>query len=152
MAIIRQVSQLGHTVLRDENKLIEDVTDPQIQSLIDDMLLTVKDYHGVGIAAPQVYQSYKIFIVASSPNSRYPYAPNRAPFALIDPEIISHSQEMIKGWEGCLSIPGIRGIVPRYKSVTVSYITRDGKPEQPSWIQIEPICREQSESQCRSVL
>jgi peptide deformylase len=130
MAVIRQVSQLGHSVLRADNRLIEEVNSPHIQSMIDDMLVTVKDYNGVGIAAPQVYESYKIFIVASYANARYPYAPNREPFALINPEIISHSREMVKGWEGCLSVPGIRGIVPRYKSVTVKYITRDGKIEQ----------------------
>lgn len=130
MAIIRQVSQLGHSVLRDENRLIEDVKEPHIQSLIDDMLLTVTECNGVGIAAPQVYESYKIFIVASFPNPRYPYAPYRKPFALINPEIIFHSDEMIKGWEGCLSIPGIRGIIPRYKSVAVKFLNRDGIFEQ----------------------
>jgi peptide deformylase len=130
MAVIRMVSQLGHSVLRNGNKAIDDVKDPHIQTLIDDMLLTVKDYNGVGIAAPQVYESYRIFIIASYANARYPYAPNREPFALVNPEIISHSEEMVKSWEGCLSIPGIRGMVPRYKSVTVRYISREGKVEQ----------------------
>jgi peptide deformylase len=130
MAVIRQVSQLGSPALRGENRIIEDITAPDIQKLIDDMLVTVKDYNGVGIAAPQVYQSYKIFIIASYPSARYPYAPNREPFTLINPEIISHSQEMIKSWEGCLSIPGIRGMVSRYKSVTVKYLDRDGKAVQ----------------------
>jgi peptide deformylase len=94
------------------------------------MMLTVKDYNGVGIAAPQVYESYKIFVIASHSNNRYPYAPNLEPFALINPEIVSHSEEILKGWEGCLSIPGIRGIVPRYKSVNIKFITREGKIEQ----------------------
>lgn len=127
MAKLRQIAQLGHSVLRDKTEIVTDINNPEIQNLIDDMLITVKDVNGVGIAANQVYESYKIFIIASHPNVRYPDAPLIEPFALINPEIISHSEEKVKSWEGCLSVPGIRGLVPRYKSIKVKYLDREGK-------------------------
>lgn len=129
MAKLRQIAQLGHNILRNETQIVNEISNPEIQSLIDDMLITVKDVNGVGIAAPQVYESYKIFIIASHPNIRYPNAPFLEPFALINPEIITHSEETVKEWEGCLSVPGIRGLVPRYKSLTVKYLDRNGKPQ-----------------------
>lgn len=129
MAKLRQIAQLGHPVLRAETKLVDDIKSPELQSLIDDMLVTVKDVNGVGIAAPQVYESYRVFIIASFPNMRYPEAPLLEPFALINPEIISHSEETVKGWEGCLSVPCIRGHVPRYKSITVKYLDREGNEQ-----------------------
>ena len=129
MAKLRQIAQLGHNILRNETQIVNEISNPEIQSLIDDMLITVKDVNGVGIAAQQVYESYKIFIIASHPNIRYPNAPFLEPFALINPEIITHSEEKVKEWEGCLSVPGIRGLVPRYKSLTVKYLDRNGKPK-----------------------
>ena len=83
-----------------------------IRALIDDMLATLEDANGVGIAAPQVYESAAIFIVASRPNPRYPDAPLMEPEVVINPEIVERSDELVKDWEGCLSIPGIRGDRP----------------------------------------
>ena len=65
-----QVAQLGHPILRKKAKIVTDIAEPKIQMLIDDLLATVMEVNGVGIAAPQVYQSYRIFIVASHPNPR----------------------------------------------------------------------------------
>ncbi|HAI69634.1 MAG TPA: peptide deformylase [Gammaproteobacteria bacterium] len=127
MAIIRQVAQLGHPVLRNQAVKVEEINDPTIQSLIDDMLVTVSESNGVGIAAPQVYESVQIFIMASFPNSRYPNAPEMEPTAIINPEILWCSEEREKDWEGCLSVPGIRGLVPRHKENRVRYSTRDGR-------------------------
>ena len=130
MAHLLQIAQLGNPILRQEAKPITDYKSDEIQSLIDDMLATVLESQGVGLAAPQVYASYRLFIMASHPNSRYPYAPYMEPFALINPEINKHSEETEKDWEGCLSVPGIRGLVPRYKKIQVRYITRDGLPTE----------------------
>jgi len=91
------------------------------------MIATVMEVDGVGISAPQVYQSLCVFIVASHPNPRYPYAPKMKPTAIINPQIISHSDSTKKDWEGCLSIPGLRGLVPRYTQVSVEYSDRTGK-------------------------
>ncbi|MBI2405352.1 peptide deformylase [Candidatus Gottesmanbacteria bacterium] len=88
------------------------------------------DVNGVGIAAPQVYQPYRMFIVASHPNPRYPNAPEMKPIPVINPTIVSHSKNKIKDWEGCLSIPGIRGLIPRYQSIKVEFTNRNGKKEK----------------------
>ena len=127
MPILRQIAQLGQPVLRGVAGKITDPADPAVQALIDDMLVTVADADGVGIAAPQVYEPLSLFIVASRPNPRYPDAPEMEPTAMINPEIIWVSDEKEKGWEGCLSIPGLRGPVPRHRRIGVRYLTRKGE-------------------------
>lgn len=127
MPRLLQISQLGHPILREKAIKIDDPTAPHIQDLIDDMIATVADANGVGVAAPQVYESKRLIIVASRPNQRYPYAPLMEPTAMINPEILEMSEEKIKDWEGCLSIPGVRGLVPRAKSVRLRYLTRKGE-------------------------
>jgi peptide deformylase len=126
MAILRQIAQLGHPALRGVAQSIADPRDPAVQSIIDDMLATVADANGVGIAAPQVYEPLTLIIIASRPNQRYPQAPEMKPTALINPEIIWTSDETEQGWEGCLSIPGLRGLVPRHRRVGVRFLTRQG--------------------------
>jgi peptide deformylase len=122
-----QVIELGNPVLRQRSQPIADVNSERIQKLIDDLIATVSSANGVGIAAPQVAQPERLFIVASRPNPRYPDAPEMEPTAMINPRILSHSDEVVKGWEGCLSVPGIRGLVPRYRAIEVEYTGRDGK-------------------------
>ncbi|MBV6624746.1 MAG: peptide deformylase [Rivularia sp. (in: Bacteria)] len=120
------IIELGNPILRQKAESVANIQEQSIQKLIDDLLITVMDANGVGIAAPQVAQSYRVFIVASRPNLRYPNAPLMEPTAMINPRIIDCSDEMVKGWEGCLSIPGIRGLVPRYRSIKVEYTDRYG--------------------------
>ncbi|MFQ4141924.1 peptide deformylase [Chlorogloeopsis sp. ULAP02] len=121
------VIQLGNPSLRQKAAVIENIQDENIQKLIDDLIATVIEANGVGIAAPQVAQSCRLMIVASRPNLRYPNAPQMEPTAMINPKIIAHSTEVVKGWEGCLSIPGIRGLVPRYQAIEIEYTDRNGK-------------------------
>lgn len=130
MTEILQISQLGNPILRQQAQSINDVHDERIQKLIDDLINTAVAQNGVGIAAPQVAQSYRLFIVASRPTLRYPSAPSMSPTAMINPRIVGQSSEVVKGWEGCLSVPGIRGLVPRYQTIEVEYTTRDGKLEK----------------------
>jgi len=127
MAILRQIAQLGQPVLREVTKKIVDPVDPVVKMLIDDMLITVVDANGVGLAAPQVFESVSLFIIALQPNARYPHAPQMEPIAMINPEILWMSDEKEKGWEGCLSIPGLRGLVPRHRRIGVRYLTRAGE-------------------------
>ncbi|HZV82493.1 MAG TPA: peptide deformylase [Geobacteraceae bacterium] len=127
MPILRQIAQLGQPVLRRVALKINNPADPALQSLIDDMLVTVVEVDGVGIAAPQVYEPLSVFIVASRPNPRYPHAPEMPMTAMINPEIVWMSLERDEGWEGCLSIPGLRGLVPRSKKIGVRYQTRTGE-------------------------
>ena len=124
MTNILQVAQLGNPILRRQAEPITEIGDRRIQTLIDDLIATALKTNGVGIAAPQVSQSDRLFVVASRPNRRYPKAPKMAPTAMINPKIIGHSAEREKGWEGCLSVPGVRGFVPRYRTIEVEYHDR----------------------------
>jgi len=127
MAEILEIIQLGHPLLRFKAQIVDNIQDQGIQNLIDNLITTVGQANGVGIAAPQVAESYRLFIVASRPNPRYPTAPTMEPTAMINPKILAHSNEVVKGWEGCLSIPGIRGWVPRYQAIEIEYTDRNGK-------------------------
>ncbi|MBI4008810.1 peptide deformylase [Candidatus Roizmanbacteria bacterium] len=122
-----QIAHLGHKVLRQKAKTVKNISDPLVQKLIDDLIATVMEVDGVGVAAPQVYKSLRIFILASHPNPRYPKAPKMRPAAVVNPKIISFSKKKAKGWEGCLSIPGLRGLIPRHTSINVEFTTREGK-------------------------
>ncbi len=130
MAEILQIIQLGHPILRQQAQQVDNIRDQRIQKLIDDLIATVGIANGVGIAAPQVAEGDRLFIVASRPNPRYPNAPEMEPTAMINPKLLAHSSEVIKGWEGCLSIPGIRGLVPRYQAIEVEYSDRNGKSQK----------------------
>ena len=120
------VYQLGNPALREIARPISDVQDREIQQLIDEMLITLTESKGVGLAAPQIGRSLQLVIIASHPNARYPHAPQMEPTAMINPKIISHSFETEKGWEGCLSVPMIRGLVPRYREIEIEYTDRQG--------------------------
>ena len=126
MSELLEIIELGHPILRQTAQPILNIQDQEIQTLIDDLLLTVKQTNGVGIAAPQVARSCQLMIVASRPNPRYPTAPEMEPTAILNPRILSHSTETVIGWEGCLSIPGMRGKVPRYQAIEIEYLDRNG--------------------------
>ena len=115
------IIKLGNPILRQKAAAVENIQSQEIQNLIDELITSVSQANGVGIAAPQIASSYRLFIVASRPNARYPHAPEMHPTAMINPRIIAHSSEMLKDWEGCLSVPDIRGLVPRYQTVEVEY-------------------------------
>ena len=129
MANFLEISQLGSDVIRSVAEAVDNVTSDEVQNLIDDMIFTCKNLKGVGIAAPQVNCSKAIVIIASEPSERYPNAPTMEPTALINPKILSHSQEIFKDWEGCLSLPGIRAKVPRFTTIKVSFLDRDAKEQ-----------------------
>jgi peptide deformylase len=120
------IIKLGNPILRQKAAAVENIQDEKIQNLIDELITSVAQANGVGIAAPQIATSYRLFIVASHPNKRYPHAPEMPPTAMINPRIIAHSSEMIKDWEGCLSVPEIRGLVPRYQTIQIEYTDRNG--------------------------
>jgi len=126
MSNVLEIIELGNPVLRTKAKEVKDISDPKVQQLIDDLIFTASHASGVGISAPQVGQSLRIFIISSYPNDRYPEAPEMIPTPVINPQIISYSEGLVKGWEGCLSIPGIRAPVLRHRSVKVKYFDREG--------------------------
>lgn len=126
MAKEREIMELGAPVLRQRAEKVEDVSDFGVQSLIDDLIVTAAKASGAGIAAPQVSEPLRVFVIAGTSSPRYPEAPETEPRVVINPEIISVSPETEKGWEGCLSIPGIRGVVSRHTSLRASYTDRLG--------------------------
>ncbi|WP_416666243.1 peptide deformylase [Egbenema bharatensis] len=121
------ILQLGDPILRQISQPVASPGDDSIQTLSNHLLTTLRQSNGVGIAAPQVGQLHRLLIVASRPNLRYPNAPEMKPTVMIDPQILAHSDETVKDWEGCLSIPGIRGLVPRYTEIEIEYTTAKGK-------------------------
>jgi len=122
----RTIIQLGHPVLRKKAQTVTTISCDFIRSLIDDLLITMNEADGVGIAAPQIAESYRLFIVSPQANLRYPDAPEIEPIVAINPEITWFSNEKEEDWEGCLSVPEIRGLVPRAKSIKITYTTPEG--------------------------
>ena len=127
MSILR-VSRMGHPVLRQPANAIDpaQIGHSDLQRLVDDMIDTMVDYEGIGLAAPQVFQSLRL-IVLGVPDAE-PEDEQAIPLTvLLNPEFTSMSEESASGWEGCLSIPEIRGVVPRSTSVAVSAFDREGE-------------------------
>jgi peptide deformylase len=128
------VLTLDHPVLRQRAApVVGPIDDPALQALIDQLLATVRAANGVGIAAPQLGYALRVVVVASRPNLRYPYAPLMEPTVLINPRLVALSDDLEPGWEGCLSVPGVRGRVRRHRTVTVEYCDRQGQPQCREW-------------------
>ncbi len=123
---IRAIEQIGAQVLRRIAMPVERIDDPQVGAIIAAMQATLASTEGVGIAAPQIGESLRIMIVASRSTPRYPKAPNREPTVMINPTFNVLSNEIAKDWEGCLSIPGIRALVPRSRKICISYLDQSG--------------------------
>ncbi|MDO9423151.1 MAG: peptide deformylase [Methylobacter sp.] len=126
MIRVCEIAQLGDQVLRQKAQIISDVHDGEILQIIKAMQTTLAATSGVGIAAPQISQSKQIIIMASRPTPRYPSAPLMEPTVMINPGFDALSEIQEKDWEGCLSIPGIRALVPRYRDIMIRYTDRQG--------------------------
>ena len=122
-----EIAQLGDGVLRLQACPVDDFSSDEFHQLIEIMHATMLESNGVGIAAPQIGVSSQVVIIASRPTTRYPQAPNMAPLLMVNPKYQVINDELIKDWEGCLSVPGIRALVPRYRSLKVSYQDARGK-------------------------
>ena len=129
MPRILQFALLGQPVLREVAKLVTDIKDNHFQELIDDIIATLAYDGGVGIAAPQVHESSRMFVMTTFPVPFYPVTPTMEPTPIINPKIISHSDETISYWESCKSIPEIRGKVQRHKTIEVDYRNCSGEKE-----------------------
>jgi peptide deformylase len=112
---------------------VADVEHPQMQQMIEQMLTVVQAANGVGIAAPQLGCGLRVVVVASRPNLRYPQAPLMEPRVLINPRLTPLGDDLEAGWEGCLSVPGVRGRVDRHSAIAVDYLDRRGRPQQQVW-------------------
>ena len=121
---ILKVARMGHPVLRQRGRPLEksELRDPFLQKLIDDMIDTMHEYSGVGLAAPQVHESLRLFVALldEDPDSK------TAATVVINPEITALTSSREEGWEGCLSIPDIRGMVPRFTDINLRALDREG--------------------------
>jgi peptide deformylase len=126
MAILK-VARLGHPVLRQVAKPVPEgeIASSPVQGFIDDLIETMTEYDGTGLAAPQVHVSRRIFVykVETEPGA----TPEVPPTALINPVLTPATENTEVGWEGCLSLPDLRGLVRRAKAVRVQALDRQGK-------------------------
>ena len=129
---VRPIIGPNNPALRRKARSVSDPNTATTQELIDDMIVTMRDAPGVGLAAPQVAASQRIAVI------KYAEAPENAPddaeppepklYVIINPEIVATSEETIDGNEGCLSLPGYAGSVTRHKAVTIKALNRKGRP------------------------
>src|SRR5262245_61659083 len=120
---ILKVARLGHPVLRMQAQRVapETLSSAPIQKLIDDMMETMVEYYGVGLAAPQVHESLLLAVIEShGPRGDIPLT------VLVNPDVTILDEELVEDWEGCLSIPEFRGRVPRYRKLRVDALDRNG--------------------------
>ncbi|MDD2762251.1 MAG: peptide deformylase [Methylomonas sp.] len=122
-----EIMQLGAKVLRQQALAVDDFASEEFQRLIDSLHAAMLESNGVGIAAPQLGVSRRIVIVASRPTARYPHAPDMAPLIMVNPRYEVLDATLVKDWEGCLSVPGIRALVSRCRAVEVEYQDIRGK-------------------------
>jgi peptide deformylase len=123
-----KVAHMGHPVLRTRAREVEraELKQPPVQKLIDDMIDTMHEYHGVGLAAPQVHERLRIFVAAIAPSEEEPLSPGDPPMVFVNPVITPVAPDVVEDWEGCLSIPDLRGRVPRAREIRVTALDRDG--------------------------
>lgn len=113
----REILKMGHPTLLEVAKPVEKFNTPELDSIIEDMIDTMKKNDGAGLAAPQIGLGMQLVIFGFDSNERYPEA-DQVPFTvLINPEITPIGAEEEDGWEGCLSVPGLMGVVPRFKKI-----------------------------------
>src|SRR5262245_54951093 len=127
--MILKVARIGHPVVRIPAKEVapERIAEPELQRLIDDMIETMHEYDGVGLAAPQVHVGLRLAVLevpASDERAR-----DAVPLTvLINPRLTPLGKQRVANWEGCLSIPDLRGLVPRWKRLRLEALDRAGKP------------------------
>ena len=128
MAILK-IAKMGHPVLRQRAAEVEDPKAPEIRRLVTDMIETLEDIGGAGLAAPQVHVPLRV-VIFSVPPERISEEPGTEPVPLsilINPVVMPLTRETELGWEGCLSVPGLRGAVPRFTEVRYSGVTLEGE-------------------------
>jgi peptide deformylase len=126
-----KIAQVGEEILKTPARQVELVEfgKESLITFIDDLLGTMLEANGIGIASPQVFDPRAIMIIASRPNPRYPDAPDMQPLVMINPVIKQCSEIKVWEWEGCLSVPGLRGRIERPDSVDIDYLNTVGKAQ-----------------------
>jgi len=125
---VRDVLRMGHPVLRQRAKPVESLGTPELRALVEDMKETMAALSGAGLAAPQIGESLRVVIFGVDKNPRYPDA-EEVPFTvLVNPKLVMLTREIEEDWEGCLSVPGMRGVVPRYTRLRYAGFDAEGNP------------------------
>ncbi len=127
---IRKIATIGHPVLREWARPVsrEELASRPVQAFIDDLVETMRDANGAGLAANQVHEPVRICAIEVSDNPRYPYKPNIPLTILVNPQLDLVGDETFDNYEGCLSVPNLRGLVPRRTQVRVRAWDRHGAP------------------------
>jgi peptide deformylase len=125
---VREVLRMGHPVLREKAKPVETLGTPELRALVADMKETMAAKSGAGLAAPQIGVSQRVVIFGVEKNPRYPDA-EPVPFTvLVNPKLVMLTRDVEEDWEGCLSVPGMRGLVPRHRRLRYRGFDQWGQP------------------------
>jgi len=125
---VRPVLKMGHPLLRQVAAPVQDLGGAQLQALVADMDDTMRALGGAGIAAPQIGVSLRVIIFELKDNPRYPQLPPVPYTVLVNPVLMPLGEEQQEGWEGCLSVPGLIGLVPRHRRLRYRGFALDGTP------------------------
>ena len=127
--MVLEIAQIGNPVLRAVAEVVtdEELASKEMQQFIDDLIETKRHANGAGIAAPQVGVSKRIFVVEVADNPRYPYKPNVALTVVVNPKVTLLTDERFENYEGCLSVPDLRGKLDRCPEIRVEALDRDGQ-------------------------
>jgi peptide deformylase len=126
--MIRDVLRMGDERLLKKSLPVEKFDTPELRALLTDMEDTMAHLHGAGLAAPQIGVGLRVVIFGSDSNPRYPDAPEVPKTVLINPVLTPVGNEIEEGWEGCLSVPGMRGVVPRHYRLRYTGYDESGRP------------------------
>jgi peptide deformylase len=125
---IRKIARMGHPVLLQRAEPVADPTDPEIRRLIADMIETMEDAGGAGLAAPQVHVPLRLFVFRVPAARAAPGDPPMGPGVVINPVLSAAGEDVVSAWEGCLSIPGLQGVVPRLARIRYQGVDEQGAP------------------------
>jgi peptide deformylase len=125
---VREILKMGDSRLLRTARPVERFGTPELHALVADMFDTLNAVHGAGLAAPQIGADLALVIFGSRQNPRYPDAPAVPRTVLLNPQITPLSELQEEDWEGCLSVPGLRGVVPRWARIRYSGVDLDGAP------------------------
>ncbi len=125
---VREILKMGDPRLLRVAQPVREFGTPELKTLIADMFETMAAANGAGLAAPQIGVDLQLVIFGYTHNVRYPEAPPVPPTVLINPEITPLNEEVVNGWEGCLSVPGLRGVVPRHARIRYRGFDPEGQP------------------------
>jgi len=129
---IRKVARMGHPVLRRKARDLskQEILSPEMGRLIEDMVDTMHEYGGIGLAAPQIHESIQLAILEfGEDNARYPDMGDQPLLVVINPKITVLDKKEQSFWEGCLSVPELRGLVHRPRKIKVDFLDRQAKPQ-----------------------